>query len=139
MVTCCFGSGDSESDIKDNYRGQHWFTFENIGSIKSNTPIYFSISVNYETGSVNLYWMGENGTLICRSTICSTEYLNKGRELMKDASYCVGGHYGGSNPHASYSKMNLYACRLYNRILDSTEVERNFNESINYRKYLMEN
>ncbi len=83
--------------------------------------------------------MEENGSLIYRSTKCSTEYLGKGRKLMEEASYCVGGYYGGVVASASYTKMSLYACRLYNRILDSTEVERNFNESINYRKYLMEN
>ena len=136
---CCYGDGDCKSDIVDMNRGTHWFVFKDIGPVKSNTPIYFSISVNYKTGCINLYWMDESGTLIHRNTTCSTEYLNVGKELMKNASFCVGTYIGGVDQHVSYCKLNMYACRLYSRILEPTEVEGNFNESINYHKYLMEN
>ena len=33
--------------------------------------------------------------------------------------------------------MNIYACRLYNKVLTSGEIKENYNKTVEYRKMLM--
>ena len=33
--------------------------------------------------------------------------------------------------------MNIYACRLYNKVLTSEEIKNNYNKTVEYRKMLM--
>ena len=75
------------------------------------------------------------GGLTKKSTKCNTTYLTSGLNSLSGSSFCVGASYGGVGLPL-YSSMSVYACRLYTRCLSTTEVDKNYHESVNYHNYL---
>ena len=55
----------------------------------------------------------------------------------KDIPFAIGVQTGGNEYGEWYSKMNIYACRLYNKVLTSEEIKENYNKTVEYRKMLM--
>ena len=96
-----------------------------------------SITTNLKSGEVNFFYDSGDG-LKKRGTLCTEEYLKGGDICSNDIPFCVGATAGGGvgEIKPDYSKFDLYACRLYTRILDDVEIEKNYHESIDYHKYL---
>ncbi len=137
QFSCCFSNRDSESELRaDNENNKHWIEFHNIK--KSNDYNYISMTVNFNTGEVKVYNKGS----LAQSTTCNKDYLKS--ESIKDSSipFTIGLQVGGDPNNGgkrkcSYSKFDLYSCRLYTRVLSDQEIENNFNETISYHNYLI--
>ncbi len=56
---------------------------------------------------------------------------------MKNCKFYVGTVIEGTPYTVKFSKLRLYACRLYTRCLNKSEVEKNYYGSVNYHKYLI--
>ncbi len=54
----CLGLIDSESDLKDN-PNTHWLLYRKLGEIKGDSDFYISITVNYSSGNVELFFADE--------------------------------------------------------------------------------
>ena len=114
------------------------FNLDGLKSKGEGEDVYFSISVNLKTNEVTLFY-DDNGEIKKQQTSCSSEYLAGGDLRNNNLQFCVGATYGGSPGEASFSKFDLYACRLYTKVLDEVDVKNNYHESINYRKFLKMN
>ena len=51
--------------------------------------------------------------------------------------FVIGFQTGGIEYTEMFSSMNIYACRLYNKVLTSEEIKENYNKTVEYRKMLM--
>ena len=138
-LACNFGLGKADSNLagKDSYTW-HWIFFNNL-SIESRTDFYFSLVIDFNSGKsenrtyIKLYKDGE----IAQETSCSTEYMESGDVFKNDSDFTVGlMSYtpGDGTIKHDFSKMDLYACRLYDRVLSAEEIKQNFVGSKSYHE-----
>ena len=114
----------------------HWFHFPLDWDYSKSCEVYFSIGINLKNGEVKLFF-NSNGKSENISTVCSTDYLKDSELLDKDVPLCSGVHVDNSG--ASFQKFDIFAVRIYNKVLEDKEIEDNFHESINYKNYLEKN
>lgn len=133
MIGCNFGTGDSKSDLKDQSisDGVHWFYFKDL--ILNDEYNYFSITIDFKTNKVTLYNLGNK----VKSTKCDKNYLDSGNIFNNSIPFTVGLHVGGSTAVSSYNKFDLYACRLYTRVLSDKEIAQNYIATTNYHNELV--
>ncbi len=134
-IMCNLGRGGCGSPLAWKV-SDHWFIFEPINIFDENKEIYFSVSVDLESGIVNLYYR-DGRDLKEMTTSCSTDYLKAGALTDRSKPFCLGASCGGDDYSPLYGKEDLYACRLYTKVLGATDIEKNYYESVNYRKYLI--
>ena len=125
------GAVDSESDWKDKILVD-WIgkTFD---TKFSNDDGYISISANLKNREITVYWNGE----YIDKTTASLNWMNGGGITENNIPFVIGLQTGGNEYREAYSKMNIYACRLYNKVLTSEEIKENYNKTVEYRKMLM--
>ena len=125
------GAIDSESDWKDKILVD-WIgkTFD---TKFSNDDGYISISANLKNREIVVYWNGE----YIDKTTASLNWMNGGGLTESNIPFVIGLQTGGNEYKENYSKMNIYACRLYNKVLTSEEIKNNYNKTVEYRKMLM--
>ncbi len=135
-LSCNIGKGASESELA-RVNSTNWFDFSVPDISEGEMIIYVSVSVDLKNGKVCLFYE-ENGKLRENETFCSVDYLNSGDLMKKELPFCIGSFFGGSPSYDQYSRYDLYATRLYNRVLNEKEVNENYYESVNFHNYLME-
>ena len=99
---------------------------------------YLGISIDFngvdENCKVKVY---SNGELI-EETTCSEKYLKLGEELWNvNIPFTIGVIVAGDPIYADYSKFDLYACRLYTRVLSDTEIAQNYTATTDYHNELV--
>ena len=125
------GSVNSESDWRENSFGD-WIS-KVFGFDFSNDDGYISISANLKNREIVVYWNGE----YIDKTTASLNWMNGGGLTESNIPFVIGLQTGGNEYREAYSKMNIYACRLYNKVLTSEEIKENYNKTVEYRKMLM--
>lgn len=126
----CFSGKDSESDWKINETdNKHWIRKALNYDFNSEQGGYITMTVNLETNTISLYLNGE----YLDSTTCSHEWLVSGELTDKEVPFTIGLLIGGSTYTEYYSKMELYSCRLYNKVLTNEEISDNYEKTTSYR------
>ena len=136
VFRCCMSSGDSKSDWKlpENNGGWHWIQKANLKSFNSENGNYITMTVNLNNNTITIY---QEGKLI-DSTVCSGEWLRNGGLTDNSIPFTIGLMVGGNAYNENYSKMSLYSCRLYNKVLTDEEVNENYNKTVAYHNMLVE-
>ena len=126
----CFSNKNSESDWKIGGTSVvHWIRKSLNYDFNSEQGGYITMTVNLETNTISVYLNGE----YVDSTTCSHEWLISGQLTDKDVPFTIGLFVGGSTYKEYYSKMELYACRLYNKVLTNEEISDNYEKTTSYR------
>lgn len=112
--------------------GGHWIG-KKFNSTYANTDGYITCTANVKSNNVKLYWNGE----YIDETLVNNNWMIGGGLTEKNIPFAIGVQTGGNEYRETYSKMNLYACRLYNKVLTSEEIKENYNKTVEYRKMLM--
>lgn len=138
----CVGEGDCGSELSearllsDDSRAR-WLRFTNT-NIQSEKESYISFSINYKTCEIIAY---QDGVQV-QKTSCTREYLNSGSDIFDDLiPFTVGliirNDDEGNKP--TFSKFDLYSCRLYSRVLTDEEISQNYIATTNYHNKLVNN
>ena len=132
---CCMSSKNCGSDWILSDETTHWIKKKSIGSMQSQNGGYLTMTIDIENDNISLYWEGK----FIASTICSHEWLIGGDLLSEDIPFTVGLQvYGNSGKRVEgYSKVDIYACRLYNKVLTADEVKDNYNATVTYHNLLV--
>ena len=135
MFLCCMSNINCESSWQQNTTNKkHWIIKdiqENFGSLDGG---YLTMTVNIEEDTIALYWKGK----YIDSTTCSHDWLIGGGLTASDIPFTIGLQLGGSEYTEYYSKMDLYACRLYNKVLTAEEIKQNCEKTISYHNLLVQ-
>lgn len=134
---CCMSSKDSESDwslFNNGGTQKHWIGKNNVGSLKdSENGGYVTVSINFDTNLITLYWNG----MFVGNTTCSHEWLIGGDITNLEVPFTIGLQCGGNEYTEIYSEVDIYACRLYNKVLTDEEVKNNCEMTVNYHNMLV--
>ena len=125
----CFSNKNCESDWKYSEENKHWISKAMNYDFNSEQGGYITMSVNLETNTISLYLNGE----YVDSTNCNHEWLVSGQLTDKTVPFTIGLIVGGSRYTETYSKMELYSCRLYNKVLTDEEISDNYEKTTSYR------
>ena len=135
---CTFGKFgiDCGSEYRmDSGSNKHWLNFENI-KIRDNDFDYISLSLDFSKNELKIYDRGD----LKYTTTCNEDYLKSGDLFNNDVPFSCGVSVGGTGtdglPTISFAKFDLYACRLYTRVLSTTEICQNYVATINYHNGL---
>ena len=133
---CCMSGKDSGSNWKVNdTTDTHWIRKE-IEGFNSAEGGYITMTVDLETNTIALYWKGE----YLDSTVCNHDWLIGGGLTDETIPFTVGmliGLVNGKTGQA-FAKMDLYACRLYNKVLTAEEIQQNCEKTILYHNLLVQ-
>lgn len=126
----------SESDWSNNQPNntKHWVVRENTEDFSANEGGYLTVSVDLKNNKITLYRKGK----FLDSTICSKQWLEASGIKVKDIPFTIGMHVAFGPYTEIYSKMNLYSCRLYNKILSPEEIQNNYTKTVAYHEFLVE-
>lgn len=131
---CAMSSKDCGSDWRIGGTMNHWIQKKNIGKFNEQQGGYLTMTANLETNKVSLYWNGE----YLDSTICSNEWMRSGGLTDSSIPFTVGLVVSGNVYTEHYSKMDIYACRLYNKVLTAEEVKQNHDKTVLYHNLLVQ-
>lgn len=129
----CMSLNNSESTWT-NPVATHWIMKENIGTMDTQDGGYLTMTVNIENNTIILYWNGE----YVAETKCNHNWLVDGELLNAQIPFTIGLNVGGDCYTENYSKIDIYACRLYNKVLTEEEVKNNCEMTINYHNMLVD-
>ena len=131
---CCMSGLKSNSDWSVNEKdNSHWIQRKNLKSFNSTNGSYITMSVNLKTDTITLY---QDGNII-GSTICSDEWLRSGGLTDNNIPFIIGMMVSGATYGEFYTKMSLYACRLYNKVLTDDEVKENYSKTVAYHNLIV--
>ena len=126
----CFSGKNSESDwSNESIKDKHWIRKSLNYDFNSEQGGYITMTVNLETNTISVYLNGE----YVDSTTCSHEWLISGKLVDKDVPFTIGLCVAGLTYEEYYSKIELYACRLYNKVLTNEEISDNYEKTTSYR------
>ena len=134
---CCMSILDSQSDwslYANGFTQKHWIGKKGIGYLSEENGGYVTMTVDFDTNVIALYWNGE----FFDSTTCSHEWLIGGDITNSEVPFTIGLQCGGNEYTEDYSKMDIYACRLYNKILTADEVKANYDKTVAYHNVLVQ-
>ena len=126
------GSIDSESPWKSTIRGPHWLDKSFDFDYDENDG-YITFIANLDTNTVAVYWNGQ----YVDETKVNHNWMIGGKFTDASVPFAIGVQTGGNEYGESYSKLDIYACRLYNKVLTSEEIKNNYNKTTEYRKMLI--
>ena len=129
---CCMSGKDSSSDWSGN-TNRHWIRKDNLNDFKGERGNYITMTVDLKNNEITLY---QEGNLV-GSTKCSNEWLISGDLTDNKIPFTIGLMIGGGTYTEGYSKMSLYSCRLYNKVLTDSEVKDNYNKTVAYHNMLV--
>ena len=125
-----FSGVDSESDWATiNITTKHWIDKKLNNSFNAENGTYFTMTANLETNTISLYINGE----FQGSTVCNHEWLISGQLTDITVPFTIGLLVYGQVYTPKYSAMELYACRLYDRVLSEEEITDNYETTVAYR------
>lgn len=113
---------------------KHWVTKDTTANFASEKGAYLTVTVDLKNNRISLYQNGE----FLDSTQCSKTWLENSGITDRNIPFIVG-MWAGFNPYTEhYTKMDLYSCRLYNKILQPTEIKDNCIRTVDYRNFLLQ-
>ena len=139
-LTANLGLGEAHSDHQGTTSADcHWLYFTNC-RLSGEDYISFTLNLNDQSKQYCQVLVYKNGLLVDSSS-CGEHYLKTGDIFNNDIPFTVGCQVTVTNGvgNVKYSKLDLYACRLYNRVLSDDEIKYNFDKTIEYRKSVLEN
>ena len=132
---CCMSGLDSMSDWKEGeVSNRHWISRIVEGNFKEENGGYLTMTANMKDNTTTLYW---NGKYI-GSTTCSHDWMVSGGLTDNSIPFTIGLLVTGNQYNEVYSKMDLYACRLYNKVLTADEVKANYDKTVAYHNVLVQ-
>ena len=132
---CCMSGLDSMSDWKEGeVSNRHWISRIVEGNFKEENGGYLTMTANMKDNTTTLYW---NGKYI-GSTTCSHDWMVSGGLTDNSIPFTIGLLVTGNQYNEVYSKMDLYACRLYNKVLTADEVKENHDKTVAYHNVLVQ-
>ena len=133
---CCMSGLDSQSDWSLYLNGgpQHWIGKNGVGYLSGESGGYVTMTVDFDSNIITLYWNGE----FVGSTTCSHEWLIGGDINNPEVPFTIGLQCGGNVYVEQYSKVDIYACRLYNKVLTADEVKANYDKTVAYHNVLVQ-
>lgn len=134
QVQISFGFIDSKSDWS-NSNMPHWL-FKNSGQdFCKDDGGYISIVVNKKNNEVSLYGSGE----LIGSTKVDDKWIRTDILENSEVPFLIGKRYGYEKEivNSIYGKMNIYACRLYNKVLNADEIKENYDKTVAYHNLLV--
>ena len=129
IFDAAFSNYPCESDWVFTEGSNHWIRKELNTSFQQEGGNYITMTVNLETNTMALYI---NGNFL-GSTVCSHDWLVNGELTDNTVPFTVGLRISGSEYNENYSAMELYACRLYDKVLTDEEIADNCETTIAYR------
>ena len=129
----CMSNLASESDWSPGDSRKHWIENQNIGTFNSEDGGYLTMTIDTENNEVSLYWKGN----LVGSTTCSHDWILGGGLTNNSIPFTIGLLVSGNTYEENYSKVNIYACRLYNKVLTADEVKANYDKTVAYHKVLV--
>ena len=133
VFQCCMSSRESKSDWSVGGGMKHWIYKANLKSFNSENGSYITMTVNLNNNTLTLY---QEGTKI-GATVCSGEWLRNGGLTDNFIPFTIGLLIDGNTYTENYSKMSLYSCRLYNKVLTDEEVNENYNKTVAYHNMII--
>ena len=125
---------DSLSDWSPSSNLKHWIYKNITQDFQSDEGGYITLVINIDKNLVSLY---ENGNFIDSTTV-SHAWINS--DILENSSvpFLIGKRYGYEIDSVinRYGKMNIYACRLYNKVLNDNEIKENYNKTVTYHNML---
>ncbi len=134
---CCMSGSDSQSDWSLYANGgteRHWIGKNNVGYLSDENGGYVTMTVDFDSNIITLYWNGE----FVGSTTCSHDWLTGGDINNPEVPFTIGLQCGGNVYTETYSKMDIYSCRLYNKVLTADEVKANYDKTVAYHNVLVQ-
>ena len=134
---CCMSIFNSQSDwalYENGGTQKHWIGKDDIGTFANEQGGYVTMTVDFDSNIIALYWNGE----FVGSTVCSHEWLIGGDIDNPEIPFTIGLQCGGNVYTEDYSKVDIYACRLYNKILTADEVKANYDKTVAYHNVLVQ-
>ena len=96
---------------------------------------YITVCVDLNRSEVTIY-KDEN---YFDSTICNKEWLNASQITNNEVPFLISKLYSyGEVIDSSYAKVDIYACRLYNKVLTADEVKANYDKTVAYHNVLVQ-
>lgn len=132
---CCMSRENSQSDWKlsSDYNGYHWIRKGGLKKFDGEDGGYIAMTVNLNTNIITLYQDGD----FIGSTQCSDKWLRNGSLTDNTVPFTIGLLTEGDVYSEKYSKMSLYSCRLYNKVLDEKEIKENYNKTTAYHNMIV--
>ena len=131
---CCMSGYPSMSDWFASAQNSHWIEKEIGEDFKGEDGGYLTMTADIQNNKVALYWEGN----FIGETTCSHEWMINGGLTDNSIPFTVGLVVSGTEYTEIYSEMNLYACRLYNKVLTSDEVKANYDKTVAYHNVLVQ-
>ena len=133
VFSCCMSNLDAESDWRINTtNNKHWIAKEVDGNFNDENGGYLTMTVDLKKDTISIYWNGE----YVDSTTASHEWMISGGLTDASIPFTIGMRVGGKTYTELYSRMDLYACRLYNKVLTTEEVKSNYDLTVSYHNLL---
>ena len=130
IFDAAFSNYPCESDWEFLEGSEHWIRKELNTSFQQEEGNYITVTVNLETNTLALYI---NGNFL-GETVCSHDWLVNGQLTDSTVPFTIGLRISGSEYYENYSTMELYACRLYDRVLTDEEIAENCETTVAYRQ-----
>ena len=130
IFDAAFSNYPCESDWEFLEGSEHLIRKELNTSFQQEEGNYITVTVNLETNTLTLYI---NGSFL-GETVCSHDWLVNGQLTDSTVPFTIGLRISGSEYYENYSTMELYACRLYDRVLTDEEIAENCETTIAYRQ-----
>ena len=136
IMRCCMSGLNSDSDwaygIVSN---KHWIAKNVQHNFQGEDGGYITVTADIQNNKIQMYW---NGVFLGETT-CSHEWMINGGLTDSSIPFSIGMIVTGSIYTENYSKFDLYACRLYNKVLTEEEVQENYNKTVTYHNLLIQN
>lgn len=133
----------SESTWKVANR-DHWVQKKMNSSFNNENGGYITMTVDINSDTITLYW---NGQYVDKTKV-SHKWLLNGGLTNNSIPFTIGYQIRGklesdeSDENVSswnkYAKVDIYACRLYNKILTADEIRDNYNSTVAYHNLLLQ-
>lgn len=94
------------------------------------------MTANLENTTISLYWNGE----FVGETTCSYDWMVGGKLTENTVPFTIGKMIANVSAGyvEQYSKVDLYACRLYNQVLSDEEIKQNYEKTVAYHNLLLQ-
>ena len=132
-LLCCMSKLDSGSNWSQGEKMAHWIEKDIVGDFNSENGCYLTMTVDLQNNEVSLYSDGQ----FIDSTICNHDWMTGGSLTDNNIPFTIGFRVGGSSYTEYYNKVNIYACRLYNKVLTSDEIKDNYIATSTYHNMLV--
>ena len=125
-------SGSNWVDSEYGYTG-HWIKKGNIGIMNFEEEGYLTMVADSKNNKISLYFDGE----FIDETNCNHDWMLAGGLTDNTIPFTVGFQVGGETYTEYFGKLDIYACRLYNKVLTAEEIKDNYNATVAYHNILV--